>query len=55
MTQKEATAEARRRWGRCARALTWEGMYMVYRRAAELVGRGSSWEEAFRDADRKPS
>lgn len=51
MTQAEAIAEAKRRWGKCGTALVWDGIYRVYRRASELMGQGDSWEAAFQDAD----
>lgn len=53
MTQFQAYVEARRLWGNCARALVWQNICRIYRRPAELIGTGASWQEAIKDAQLK--
>jgi hypothetical protein len=60
MNHSEASAEARRRWGLFARAEEpkagcWDamrGVCALYVKSLN-VGSGSSWEDAFADADRR--
>jgi hypothetical protein len=62
MTEQEAFAEARRRWGeeagiRCLQSTDsgWKG-YLVGRELGEeleILGEGASWEEAFRTPTKK--
>jgi hypothetical protein len=64
MTEKEALAEARRRWGEDAQVrhhptpIRWQSRsHAVGRQQRGLFiayGEGDSWEEAFKDADRMP-
>jgi hypothetical protein len=64
MTDNEALAEARRRWGDTAKVRHDTGParrgsrpYAVGVRkigAFFICGEGDSWEEAFQDADRRP-
>lgn len=59
MTQEQALAEAKRRWGKRADAWWFERgdpawrFYMVANAAETQYGCGQSWEAAFADADRR--